>query len=69
MKMSDNLPFQNPDQLQQWHQGIKDANRNNIFCHCRACGYEWMDSVFDIKCVKCNSKDVESISSWQFPDD
>ncbi|MEH2293014.1 hypothetical protein [Nostoc sp.] len=67
--MSDNLPFQNPDQLQQWHQGIKDTNHNNIFCHCRTCGYEWMDSVFDIKCVKCNSKDVESISSWQFPDD
>ncbi|BAZ07401.1 hydrogenase maturation nickel metallochaperone HypA [Calothrix sp. NIES-3974] len=69
MSMSDNFPFQNPDQLKQWHQGIENANRNNIFCHCRTCGYEWMDSKFDVPCPQCISKDVESISSWQFPDD
>jgi Zn finger protein HypA/HybF involved in hydrogenase expression len=67
--MSDNFLSANSDLVQQWHQGIKDANRNNIFCHCRACGYEWIDSTFDVTCIKCTSKDVESISSWQFPDD
>jgi hypothetical protein len=67
--MSDCFPFTNPDQLHQWHEGILDANRNNIFCHCRACGYEWMDSSAEATCVKCSSKDVESISAWQFPDD
>ncbi|BAY89051.1 MULTISPECIES: hypothetical protein [unclassified Tolypothrix] len=67
--MSDNSPFEKAEELQQWYQGLKDANRNNIFCHCRACGYEWMDSRFDATCTQCNSQDVESISSWQFPDD
>ncbi|NWF61740.1 MAG: hypothetical protein HXY43_21405 [Fischerella sp.] len=67
--MSDSFPFTNPEQQRQWHQGIKDANRNNIFCHCHACGYEWMDSSAEAKCVKCGSKNVESISAWQFPDD
>jgi len=67
--MSEAFPFSDSSQLHEWHQGIKDANRNNIFCHCRACDYEWMDSVFDATCIKCNSKDIESISSWQFPDD
>ncbi|WP_072032413.1 hypothetical protein [Fischerella sp. PCC 9605] len=67
--MSDSFPFSNSEQQRQWHQGIKDANRNNIFCHCRTCGYEWMDSIFDCACTRCNSKDIERISAWQFPDD
>ncbi|MDJ0615961.1 MAG: hypothetical protein QNJ63_04275 [Calothrix sp. MO_192.B10] len=67
--MSDSFPFTNPQQLQQWHQGINNANRNNILCHCRVCEYEWMDSNFTATCVKCNSQDVERISAWQFPDD
>jgi predicted Zn-ribbon and HTH transcriptional regulator len=67
--MSETSPFQNPEQLKQWHQGIQDANRNNILCHCRACGYEWMDSKLEVTCIKCGSENVESISSWQFPDD
>ncbi|MBD2615208.1 MULTISPECIES: hypothetical protein [Nostoc] len=67
--MSDKFSFFPPDKLQKWHEGIKQANRNNIFCHCRSCGYEWIDSTFDVTCVECGSKDVESISSWQFPDD
>ena len=67
--MSDYFPFQNDSQLREWHQGIHMANRNNIFCHCRSCGYEWVDSLTDIVCNQCGSKDVEKISCWQFPDD
>ncbi len=67
--MSNSFPFSNSDQLDQWHQSIKNANRNNIFCHCRTCGYEWMDSILNAVCAKCSNKDVERISSWQFPDD
>ncbi|MEH1913378.1 hypothetical protein [Nostoc sp.] len=61
--------FSDSSQLQQWYQGIEMANRNNIFCHCRSCSYEWVDSVMDAVCSKCGSKDVEYISCWQFPDD
>ncbi|MFB2769163.1 hypothetical protein ACE1AT_07685 [Pelatocladus sp. BLCC-F211] len=67
--MSDSFPFSNFEQQHQWYQDIDNANRNNIFCHCRACGYEWMDSKKEATCVKCGNKDVESISAWQFPDD
>lgn len=67
--MSDSFPFINPKQLQQWYQGIDNANRNNILCHCRSCNYEWMGSSFTATCIQCHSKDVERISAWQFPDD
>lgn len=67
--MSKAFPFENNSDLTQWHQGIENANRNNIFCHCRACGHEWADSSFDVTCPKCSSKNIESISCWQFPDD
>ncbi len=66
---SNSYIFQNYDELNQWYQGIVDANRNNIFCHCRTCGYEWMDSTFNAICIKCNSKNIEAIAAWQFPDD
>ncbi|MEH1808108.1 hypothetical protein [Nostoc sp.] len=58
--------------LLNYNSGIKVcemANRNNIFCHCRSCSYEWVDSVMDAVCGKCSSKDIEHISCWQFPDD
>lgn len=42
--MLNSFPFQEPDELQNWYQNIEQANRNNIFCHCRACNYEWIDS-------------------------
>lgn len=35
--MSNAFPFGDSSQLRQWFQGIKMANRNNIFCHCRNC--------------------------------
>lgn len=61
---------QNPkiDNLEEWHFNINMANRNNIFCHCRRCHAEWVDSSFEAMC-NCGSKDVERISCWQFPDD
>jgi hypothetical protein len=40
VRMYNNFSFQNIDQLQQLHDCIKDANRNNILCRCCACGSE-----------------------------
>ncbi len=58
----------NDELIRQWQEKIKVADRNNIFCHCRFCGYEWVDSDLKPICKSCGSKDVESISCWQFPD-
>ncbi|HBL11012.1 MAG TPA: hypothetical protein DD379_06330 [Cyanobacteria bacterium UBA11162] len=66
--MSDESPEQNAITLREWQLKIEIANRNNIFCHCRRCGAEWVDSSFHAIC-NCGSKDVEHISCWQFPDD
>ena len=66
--MSD-LPSQlSPDERQEWLDKIEIANRNNIFCHCRRCGQDWIDSTFEATC-QCGSSEVERISCWQFPDD
>lgn len=59
----------NASLLREWQQKIDVANRNNIFCHCRCCDAEWVDSSFDAVCSNCGSSDVEHISCWQFPDD
>jgi rubrerythrin len=67
--MPDVLPFKDKNQLYQWYYGIKMANRNNIFCHCRNCNYEWVDSSSDAVCRQCGSQNIENISCWQFPDD
>lgn len=67
--MSNSFPFQKPDELQEWYYNIEQANRNNVFCHCRACDYEWVDSSKYVMCKKCSSKEIETISCWQFPDD
>jgi Zn finger protein HypA/HybF involved in hydrogenase expression len=53
----------------EWQQKIAIADRDNIFCHCRNCHTEWIDSTFDTLCTRCGSADVERISCWQFPDD
>ena len=55
-------------ELQEWQQKIEVANHNNIFCHCRTCGAQWVDSSLEAMC-NCGSLDVERISCWQFPDD
>ncbi|NJL88150.1 MAG: hypothetical protein HC886_22800 [Leptolyngbyaceae cyanobacterium SM1_1_3] len=54
------------EELQQWQRGIAEANRNNIFCHCKDCNYEWVASA-EVPC-QCGSKRVEYIACWQFPD-
>jgi hypothetical protein len=62
------LPSQfNPDELQKWQMGIEEANRFNIFCHCRRCDREWVASD-QVPC-SCGSTNVEYIACWQFPDD
>ncbi|MBR8835504.1 MAG: hypothetical protein DSM106950_16155 [Stigonema ocellatum SAG 48.90 = DSM 106950] len=63
------FPLPDYSQVHEWHKAIEEANRNNIFCHCRSCGYEWVDSSRDAICSNCTSIDVEHISCWQFPDD
>jgi anaerobic ribonucleoside-triphosphate reductase len=67
--MSEAVFLWDSTQLIEWYKGIGIANRNNILCHCRSCDREWIDSVDDATCIECNSKDVEHISCWQFPDD
>ncbi|MDJ0714549.1 MAG: hypothetical protein QNJ54_10055 [Prochloraceae cyanobacterium] len=67
--MSQPKPSLDPFQLKEWQLKIKTANRNNIFCHCHHCGYEWIDSSFEASCPNCDSTKVERISCWQFPDD
>ncbi|MFB2983103.1 hypothetical protein [Microseira sp. BLCC-F43] len=67
--MSESLSQQDISDLRDWQQKIAIANHNNIFCHCRTCSYEWVDSTFDAICPTCASKKVERISCWQFPDD
>lgn len=68
-QMSESSPEQDTSLLREWRQKIEVANRNSIFCHCRHCGVEWVDSSFDAACNRCGSSDVEHISCWQFPDD
>ncbi len=53
-------------ELHDWQQSLEEANRHNIFCHCRECGYEWVASKLEA-CV-CGSQRVEHIACWQFPD-
>ncbi|MGE5656709.1 MAG: hypothetical protein ACM37W_08840 [Actinomycetota bacterium] len=66
--MSKNHSKSENTNLETWREKIEIANRNNIFCHCRQCGAEWVDSSFQIRC-HCGSREVEAISCWQFPDD
>ena len=56
------------DELLQWLEKIETANRNNILCHCRRCGWEWVDFQPLAAICQCGSSDVERISCWQFPE-
>ncbi|MBZ8181178.1 hydrogenase maturation nickel metallochaperone HypA [Oscillatoria salina] len=67
--MSDEQLKKDAARLREWQEKIHTANRKNIFCHCRDCDSEWVDSSFEVVCSQCGSKNVESISCWQFPDD
>ncbi len=64
--MSEIPPPFTPLELQDWQQSLEEANRHNVFCHCRKCEREWVASQPEA-CV-CGSKSVESIACWQFPD-
>lgn len=54
--------------LREWQAQIEQANRNNVFCHCRDCDREWVDSDSRAACPYCRSSNVERIACWQFPD-
>lgn len=54
-------------ELTEWQRCLAEANRNNVFCHCRQCGDEWVASEAEV-CHRCGSSDVEAIACWQFPD-
>lgn len=59
----------NPEELYQWQLSLQEANRHNIWCHCNACQYEWVDSDENAACPQCQSDRVQHIPCWQFPDD
>ncbi len=52
-----------------WQKALTQLNRYNLYCACRQCGYEWVDSQTDIACPHCQSKSIQMIPCWQFPDD
>ncbi|MEL6384669.1 MAG: hypothetical protein AAFQ89_19860 [Cyanobacteria bacterium J06626_18] len=56
-----------PEELRRWQFGLKQADDNNVFCHCRVCDREWVASSHEVRCI-CGSNNVETISCWQFPD-
>jgi len=68
MELTNNFSSEDSAEIRQWQAKIATANRNNIFCHCRECGAEWVESSFSAVC-KGGSSNVERISCWQFPDD
>jgi hypothetical protein len=55
-----------PAEQDDWQRRLAEANRCNIFCHCRQCQREWVSSTPEA-CV-CGSQQVETIACWQFPD-
>ena len=65
--MSEIPPQLSPAELLAWQQGIAEANRHNVLCHCRQCDREWVASTEET-CI-CGSANVEHILCWQFPDD
>lgn len=67
--MTESTSEQDTSVLREWQLKIEVANRNNVFCHCRRCHAEWVDSYFEAVCNSCGGSDVEHISCWQFPDD
>ncbi|HIK15398.1 MAG TPA: hypothetical protein IGS53_08975 [Leptolyngbyaceae cyanobacterium M33_DOE_097] len=65
---SDQPPALTPQELAKWQFHLRQANDNNIWCHCRQCEYEWVASDF-VACDRCGSRNVQHIPCWQFPDD
>lgn len=55
------------EELAEWQRRFAEANRNNVFCHCRQCDEEWVASGKET-CHHCGSSNVEAIACWQFPD-
>lgn len=66
--MSESTSRQDASLTDKWRKKIEVANQNNIFCHCRSCDYEWVDSSVEVSCKSCGGKNIERIACWQFPD-
>ncbi len=56
-----------PEELADWQRRLAEANRHNVFCHCRDCDAEWVGSA-PLPCPTCGSDSIEHILCWQFPD-
>ncbi|MBS0014879.1 MAG: hypothetical protein KFF72_00665 [Arthrospira sp. SH-MAG29] len=67
--MSEHTSTNHQDLLETWRSQIRQADINNVFCHCRDCEAEWVGSAWDENCPSCGSTNIERISCWQFPDD
>ncbi|MBD2462856.1 hypothetical protein H6G89_17590 [Oscillatoria sp. FACHB-1407] len=65
--MSDSNSLFTPQELREWQLALAEADRYNIFCHCRKCDREWVAST-QVPCT-CGSTNIEYIACWQFPDD
>lgn len=53
-------------ELGDWQLTLAEADRHNIFHHCRHCQREWVASTWEA--CSCGSKEVEHLRCWQFPD-
>jgi len=68
MTKNNDLPQQlSPEELAEWRRRFDEANRANVFCHCRQCDEEWVASKKE-PCHHCGSLNVQAIACWQFPD-
>ncbi|MDX2214623.1 MAG: hypothetical protein SFY66_15135 [Oculatellaceae cyanobacterium bins.114] len=65
--MSESDSLFTPQELHEWQLALAEADRHNIFCHCRQCDREWVAST-QVACT-CGSTTIEYIACWQFPDD
>lgn len=65
--MGERFNYLTREELLTWQHRIEEANRYNIFCHCRTCNREWVASRLEA-CI-CGSRSIEHIACWQFPDD
>ncbi|MEM8639569.1 MAG: hypothetical protein AAGG51_12250 [Cyanobacteria bacterium P01_G01_bin.54] len=62
MTEQDGWPQQlSAEELAQWQRRLAEANRNNVFCHCRQCDAEWVASGPEA-CPRCGSLAVEAIA-------
>ena len=64
------------EELQQWQLSLEEANRHNIWCHCRECDFEWGPLPKSLANVVASGWSILPVGNsqmisacWQFPDD